>query len=105
MTQYLRSFLLPLALATGVAAVTAVWSPTLVQRAQAQPTAPAAPSGSCDTNVPGASGPSGCKSGVIRPPATGDKGVVAPPDTSQSMPMPVIPPPGSPGGNQSVQPK
>jgi hypothetical protein len=31
--------------------------------------------------------------------------VVQPPETSRSMPMPVIPPPGSPGGNPTVQPK
>jgi len=51
-------------------------------------------------------GTTGCQSdGVIHPPATGDQGVVRPPETSQSMPMPVIPPPGSPGGNPNVKPK
>lgn len=42
------------------------------------------------------------------------KGVICPPEhvdpdikalTPQGGPMPVIPPPGSPGGNQNVQPK
>jgi len=48
---------------------------------------------------------SGCSSGVIRPPVTGDKGVVTPPDQAKAMPMPVIPPPGSPGGDPNVHPK
>ena len=52
------------------------------------------------------SGPGGCASnGVIQPPAIGDSGVVKPPNTGSAMPMPVLPPPGSPGGNPSVQPK
>ena len=42
--------------------------------------------------------------GVIQPPATGDGGVIAPPNTDKT-PMPVIPPPGTPGGNERVQPK
>lgn len=55
---------------------------------------------------PEGSGPKGCASnGVIQPPAVGDSGVVKPPDTGSAMPMPVIPPPGTPGGNPSVQPK
>ena len=41
--------------------------------------------------------------GVICPPRTGDPGVKAPPANNGKMP--VIPPPGSPGGNPNVQPK
>ena len=41
--------------------------------------------------------------GVICPPSTGDPDVKAPP--SNGSKMPVIPPPGSPGGNPNVQPK
>lgn len=41
--------------------------------------------------------------GVICPPATGDPDVKAPPPNAGKMP--VIPPPGSPGGNPNVQPK
>jgi hypothetical protein len=41
--------------------------------------------------------------GVIEPPPTGDRGVIAPrPDQSRT---PVVPPPGTPGGNPEVQPK
>ena len=42
--------------------------------------------------------------GVIHPPPTGDGGVVAPPNQGTSR-TPVIPPPGTPGGNPLVQPK
>ncbi len=42
--------------------------------------------------------------GVIRPPPTRDRGVVAPPNQGISR-TPVIPPPGTPGGNPAIQPK
>ena len=42
--------------------------------------------------------------GVVRPPETGDEVVRAPPRASTQT-TPVIPPPGSPGGNQDIQPK
>ncbi|HJU19005.1 MAG TPA: hypothetical protein VJ770_21325 [Stellaceae bacterium] len=42
--------------------------------------------------------------GVLYPPPTGDGGVIAPPNQGTSS-TPVIPPPGSPGGNPRVQPK
>jgi hypothetical protein len=105
MKPNLRSPLLALALASGLTGLAAALPSELIGSAHAQPAASSTPVGSCESSAPGTSGPSGCKTGVIHPPATGDKGVVAPPDTSQSMPMPVIPPPGTPGGNPSVQPK
>ena len=42
--------------------------------------------------------------GVIRPPPVGDRGVMTPPNTDKT-PMPVIPPPGTPGGNPDVKPQ
>ena len=42
--------------------------------------------------------------GVIEPPANGDRNVLPVPNEGSSA-MPVIPPPGTPGGNQNVQPK
>lgn len=42
--------------------------------------------------------------GVIEPPATGDQNVVRSPDTGPNT-MPVIPPPGTEGGNPQVVPK
>jgi hypothetical protein len=42
--------------------------------------------------------------GIVRPPAGVDPGMtVRPPETGSAMP--VIPPPGTPGNNPSVQPK
>jgi hypothetical protein len=44
--------------------------------------------------------------GVIQPPAGIDPGAtVAPRDPGAGSAMPVIPPPGSPGGDQSIKPK
>ena len=43
-------------------------------------------------------------SGVIHPPPSGDHSVVQPPMQDESR-MPVIPPPGTPGGNPLVHPK
>jgi hypothetical protein len=43
-------------------------------------------------------------SGVIHPPPSGDHSVVQPPMQGESR-MPVIPPPGTPGGNPQVHPK
>ena len=40
----------------------------------------------------------------LPPPQTGDQGVVSPPKAGPQS-TPVIPPPGTPGGNQEVQPK
>jgi len=43
--------------------------------------------------------------GMIKPPGDVDPEIhVTPPDTTRD-PMPVIPPPGSPGGDRRVQPK
>jgi hypothetical protein len=42
--------------------------------------------------------------GVIHPPPSADRGVVTPPNQGTSR-TPVIPPPGTPGGNPMVQPK
>lgn len=48
--------------------------------------------------------PEGKEKGVIRPPAVGDAEIRKPPPSSDST-MPIVPPPGSPGGNQNVVPK
>jgi hypothetical protein len=42
--------------------------------------------------------------GVIQPPPSADRNVMTPPNQGTSR-MPVIPPPGTPGGNPRVQPK
>jgi hypothetical protein len=43
--------------------------------------------------------------GVIRPPAEIDKQMEAPTPDPGARSMPVIPPPGAPGGNRDVKPK
>ncbi|PVE22823.1 hypothetical protein DC522_18940 [Microvirga sp. KLBC 81] len=43
--------------------------------------------------------------GVIRPPETGAPDITVPAPVPDPGTTPVIPPPGSPGGNQQVQPK
>lgn len=42
--------------------------------------------------------------GVLQPPDTGDDVIKSPPRPGEAR-MPVIPPPGTPGGSQSIQPK
>jgi hypothetical protein len=42
--------------------------------------------------------------GVIHPPPSADRNIVTPPNRATSS-TPVIPPPGTPGGNPLVQPK
>jgi hypothetical protein len=43
--------------------------------------------------------------GVIKPPPTGDSEIHTTAPNPNPGTMPVIPPPGTPGGDQSVQPK
>jgi hypothetical protein len=43
--------------------------------------------------------------GVIRPPQTIDPGIHAPAPEPNPGTTPVIPPPGTPGGDQGIQPK
>lgn len=43
--------------------------------------------------------------GVIKPPPTLDPEIRVPAKEPNAGTMPVIPPPGSPGGNQAIQPK
>jgi hypothetical protein len=76
-----------------------VAGPALAQTApQTLVPAPAPPTKRPDT-------PGGAASqGVIRPPARVDPGIRRKPPAVQGV-MPVIPPPGSPGGNPHVKPK
>lgn len=88
-----------------------------VSRAHSQAAAPAAPS--LQAPRPEASEPKPAlpstgenlserldrSGGVIRPPAGVDPEIRVPPKEPNAGTMPVIPPPGSPGGNPSVQPK
>ena len=81
--------------------------------------ATAAPPGHAETNPPrnpprsseiqpAPPSPSGTGSqdtGVIRPPAHVDPGITKAAPNPQEFPTPVVPPPGTPGGNPQVVPK
>ena len=85
-----------------------------VATAQTPPGAAAPGQGPAANSQIPQSGPSGApgslsrelnrSGGVIRPPPTHDRGVVPPPNQGVSR-TPIIPPPGTPGGNPNVQPK
>lgn len=69
--------------------------------------APTNPDRSGDQAAPKPESPSNKLSqskGVIHPPPTGDHAVITPPPTEKTNKA-VIPPPGTPGGDQTVQPK
>jgi hypothetical protein len=55
--------------------------------------------------LPGSVPQSGTASGVIRPPGGVDPGIQTKVPAPNPNSMPVIPPPGAPGGNPNVQPK
>lgn len=100
--------LLALALTAGAVPGEASAGRGPVLDAQAQSAVPPGAAEPCEPSAKplSPSGQSGCRSsGVIRPPVTGDRGVLKPPETTGAMPMPVIPPPGSPGRSPGVQPK
>lgn len=70
----------------------------------------APPSGSAGGTTSGATGGSlsdnlSRQRGTISPPMNVDPGITVQPNRSTRGTTPVIPPPGSPGGNQSVVPK
>ncbi|MFT8244027.1 hypothetical protein [Roseomonas sp. BN140053] len=54
--------------------------------------------------VPGTTGTGTVPGGVLRPPAAVDPGIHAP-TPAQPSTTPVIPPPGTPGGDPGVQPR
>jgi hypothetical protein len=69
----------------------------------AVPGMPREPAPSPQTALPSPQ-PEGKETGVIRPPPVGDAGITKPPPSSD-LTMPIVPPPGSPGGNQNIVPK
>ena len=75
-------------------------SPLSLPPGQGQPAVPAIP------QMPGGTlGDQLSRShGVIVPPPVRDKNVITPPNADKAK-MPVIPPPGTPGGDQKIVPK
>jgi hypothetical protein len=47
----------------------------------------------------------GVHTGIIHPPASIDPGMTKPSPNPEAFPTPVVPPPGTPGGNPQVIPK
>jgi hypothetical protein len=77
-------------------------APPTLPPGQGQPVNPAVPS---NPDQGGTLGDRLSRSrGVIVPPPVKDQNVVAPPNADKAK-MPVIPPPGTPGGDQTVVPK
>lgn len=66
-------------------------------------TAPATPPGG--GSLPPAGAIPGQQPSVIHPPTSTDSKMTKPPPNPKAYPMPVIPPPGTPGGNPQVVPK
>lgn len=62
------------------------------------------PAAKADTNRATLSDKLAQQNGTLEPPKTGDSGAVIKPHQETGN-MPVIPPPGTKGGNQRVQPK
>jgi len=88
-------------------------APPGVQPAPVAP--PSAPSPPPERIAPGGAGPSADtqtlsdrlsrQRGTLHPPADVDPGIHVAPPAREAGSMPVIPPPGSPGGDQRVVPK
>ena len=78
--------------------------------AEGAPPPPNAPAGSSapENGSPVQPPPAGAAPGapgVLHPPTGVDPGMTKPPPNPQAYPMPVVPPPGSQGGNSKVVPK
>lgn len=95
----MRRISLATALILGLGTVAAAADEPGKRETPAQPTTPGAPSASgslsSDLNRSG---------GVIKPPTGIDPEIKQPPPATGAT-MPVIPPPGTPGGNPAVKPK
>jgi hypothetical protein len=108
----MKRILIVAALATG--GFTAAWAqtPSLQQQAPNMPPLDRMPAEKVAPNEPSATGSTGTLSdkleatdGVIRPPTTATPDMTVPAPVPDPGTTPVIPAPGSPGGNQSIQPK
>lgn len=117
----LRLLVMLICLCTGLAAAAAEApgrtgpEDSAAPAAQSRTTQPVPVAADADTNTvsppPQSGRPPGSLSrelnrsgGIIHPPPSGDRAVIAPPNQRTSR-MPVIKPPGTPGGNPQLQPK
>jgi hypothetical protein len=111
-----RILVLSLAMAGGVTAAMAQNPDVLNQQApnmpplQQMPPEKIEPQGSTPPQDPSSTGSTLSdklerSDGVVRPPETGAPDITVPAPVPDPGTTPVIPPPGSPGGNQQVDPK
>lgn len=107
-----RVLIFTILLAGGVTAASAQNSKVLQQQAPNMPPPQQVPAEKVEPNEPSSTGSTGTLSdkleksdGVIRPPETATPDMTVPAPVPEPRTTPVIPPPGSPGGNQLIQPK
>jgi hypothetical protein len=84
--------------------VTGLIVPGVLQAQQSQPTPPTTPSPPPEIVAPRDDTAGTATGGVLHPPNV-DPGINIKPPADAPQSMPVVPPPGSPGGNPNVVPK
>jgi hypothetical protein len=107
-----RVLILTILLASGFTAASAQNPNVLQQQAPNMPPPQQMPAEKMEPNEPSSTGSTGTLSdkleksdGVIRPPETATPDITVPAPVPNPGTTPVIPPPGSPGGDQTVNPK
>jgi hypothetical protein len=107
-----RVLILTILLAGGFTAASAQNPNVLQQQAPNMPSPQQMPAEKMEPNEPSSTGSTGTLSdkleksdGVIRPPETATPDITVPAPVPNPGTTPVIPPPGSPGGDQTVNPK
>jgi hypothetical protein len=107
-----RFLIVPIMLAGGLTAASAQNPSVLQQQAPNMPAPNNMPAEKIEPRDPSSTGSTGTLSdkleksdGVIRPPSTATPEMAVPAPVPNPGTTPVIPAPGSPGGNQTVDPK
>jgi hypothetical protein len=108
----MKRILIVAAFVLGGSAAAWAQTPSLQQQAPNMPPLDKMPAEKVAPNDPSATGSTGTLSdrleasdGVIKPPTTATPDMTVPAPVPNPGTTPVIPAPGSPGGNQSIQPK
>jgi hypothetical protein len=108
----MKRILIVAAFVMGGSAAAWAQTPSLQQQAPNMPPLDKMPAEKVAPNDPSATGSTGTLSdrleasdGVIKPPTTATPDMTVPAPVPNPGTTPVIPAPGSPGGNQSIQPK
>ncbi len=108
----MKRILILAAMVTGGFTAAMAQTPSLQQHAPNMPPLDKMPAEKVEPHDPGTTGSTGTLSdkleksdGVIKPPTSATPDMTVPAPVPNPGTTPVIPPPGSPGGNQSIQPK